>query len=56
VTVASPAVSQFTRASTAQNAPGTLTRVGAVAEITVSHKVTVKELRRIALELISTGR
>lgn len=56
VTVASSAVSQFTRVSTTQNESGSLTHVDAIAEITVSHKVTVKGLRKIALELINTGR
>lgn len=56
VTVASLAASQFTRVSTTQNESGSVTRVDAIAEITVSHKVTVKELRKTALEPINTGR
>lgn len=55
VTVASSAVSQFARVST-QNEPVSDTHVDAIVEITVSHKVTVKELRKIALELINSGR
>lgn len=50
----SSAVRQFTRVSTIQNEPGSLTCMG--AEITVSHKVTVKQLRKVALELVKTGR
>ena len=56
VTVASSAVSQFTKISTTQNESVSLTRVDAIVEITVSHKVTPKEFRKIALELINTGR
>lgn len=52
----SSAVSWSTRVSTIQNEPGSLTRVGATVEITASHKVTVKQLRKVALELIKTGR
>lgn len=54
-TVASSAVSPFTRVSTTQNESFSLS-LDAIVELTVSHKVTVKELRKIALELINTGR
>lgn len=56
VTVASSAISQFARVSITKNEPVSHTCVDAIVEITVSHKVTVKELRKIALQLINSGR
>lgn len=56
VTVASSAVRQFTRVSTTQNEFVSHTHVDAIMEITSSYKFSVKELRKIALELINTGR
>lgn len=56
MTVASSAISQFARVSITKNEPVSHTCVDAIVEITVSHKVTVKELRKIALQLINSGR
>lgn len=53
VTVASLA---FTRVSTTHDESVSHTCVDATVEITVSHKLMMKELRKIALELINNGR
>lgn len=56
LTAASSVISKFSKVSINQMESGSVRHVDAIVEVTVSHMVTAKELRKTALELINVGR